>query len=88
MKYLTIFLLTFIIISIIYFFSVRKYDAIKNSSSEFGFLPELNVYFKTTGRYCPFDTTDYIKSWLMTAFFACLFVLVICMLADLIESVI
>lgn len=55
-QYIHLFIISSIFSIIVHFFSNRRYNALKNGTNTFGFLPELMVYYRSLCKKGPFSS--------------------------------
>lgn len=93
-QYLFIFFVAIVLDIIIHFFSVRKFNALKNGTDAFGFVPALAAYYKSLCRKGPFSIDggsdsfySTCNSWLMGALFAGSTAILLLLITDLLLQV-
>jgi len=87
--YLLVFLVAIVVNSVVQFFSMRKFTAMKAGGDALGFAPHLAVYYRSLGKYGPFPSTpedsmySSINSWLLSSLIAALLCVLIVLIADI-----
>lgn len=91
-KYVYTFLVAAIIDIVVHFFSERKFISLtKTNIPTYGFFPELNVYYKSLGKYGPFPYVkdgdgilNPLNSWILGFLITGTFCLLVVIIVDLI----
>lgn len=90
-QYALVFLLAMVVSSVVQFFSVRKFMALKAQSDAVGFAPTLALYYRSLGKLGPFPYTkgedtmyNSLNSWLIGSLVAGTGCLLIVLIADII----
>lgn len=90
-QYIVIFLIAIFLDIIIHSFSLRKYNALKNNTNVFGFIPaELMVYYRSLSKKGPFPIDGGLdsfysncNSWILGALIAGILGILLLLLTDL-----
>jgi len=90
-QYAVVFLTAIMLDGIIHYFSYNKYCGLKSGTQNIGFLPELNVYYRSLSKYGPFQYTqgsetfyNSCNSWIIGMLITGLLCTIIVILSDII----
>jgi len=94
-QYLLVFVIAVVLDTFIYFFSSRKYTALKSGTDAMGIAPELMVFYRSLAKRGPFPYTqgsdtfyNSCNSWLLGALLLGFTCTIIVIIADLILQII